>query len=58
MHNFMIESLRVSGTGKIDGVVNFTDGLNIIKEDRTPEKRGYLSVFIICLALIHVRILL
>jgi uncharacterized protein YhaN len=31
MHNFMIESLRVSGTGKIDGVVNFTDGLNIIQ---------------------------
>lgn len=31
MHNFMIESLRVSGAGKIDGVVNFTDGLNIIQ---------------------------
>ena len=31
MHNFMIERLRVSGAGKIDGVINFTDGLNIIQ---------------------------
>lgn len=31
MHSFMIERLRVSGPGKIDGVINFTDGLNIIK---------------------------
>ena len=27
----MIEKLRVSGAGKIDGVINFTDGLNIIQ---------------------------
>jgi hypothetical protein len=31
MQNFMIERLRVSGAGKIDGIVNFTDGLNIIQ---------------------------
>lgn len=31
MQSFMIEKLRVSGTGKIDGVINFTDGLNIIQ---------------------------
>ena len=31
MHSFMIERLRVSGPGKIDGVINFTDGLNIIQ---------------------------
>lgn len=31
MQKFMIEKLRVSGAGKIDGVVNFTDGLNIIQ---------------------------
>lgn len=27
----MIERLRVSGAGKVDGVINFTDGLNIIQ---------------------------
>lgn len=31
MQNFIIERLRVSGMGKIDGIVNFTDGLNIIQ---------------------------
>lgn len=31
MHSFMIERLRVSGAGKVDGVINFTDGLNIIQ---------------------------
>lgn len=31
MQKFMIEKLRVSGAGKIDGVVNFNDGLNIIQ---------------------------
>ena len=31
MQKFMIEKLRISGAGKIDGVVNFTDGLNIIQ---------------------------
>lgn len=31
MHKFRIEKLRVSGAGKIDGVVTFTDGLNIIQ---------------------------
>lgn len=31
MHTFMIKKLRVSGAGKIDGVVEFTDGLNIIQ---------------------------
>ena len=31
MQTFMIEKLRVSGAGKIDGVVSFTDGLNIIR---------------------------
>ena len=31
MQNFMIERLRVSGDGKADGIVNFTDGLNIIQ---------------------------
>lgn len=31
MQKFMIEKLRVSGAGKIDGVVTFTDGLNIIQ---------------------------
>ena len=31
MQSFMIEKLRVSGAGKIDGVINFTDGLNIIQ---------------------------
>lgn len=31
MQNFMIERLRVSGAGKEDGIVNFTDGLNIIQ---------------------------
>ena len=31
MHSFMIERLSVSGAGKVDGVINFTDGLNIIQ---------------------------
>lgn len=31
MQAFMIEKLRVSGAGKIDGIVEFTDGLNIIQ---------------------------
>lgn len=31
MQKFMIEKLRVSGAGKIDGVVTFTGGLNIIQ---------------------------
>lgn len=31
MENFMIERLRVSGSGKVDGVINFNDGLNIIR---------------------------
>ena len=31
MQTFMIEKLRVSGAGKIDGVVEFTDGLNLIQ---------------------------
>lgn len=31
MQTFMIKKLRVSGAGKIDGVVEFTDGLNIIQ---------------------------
>ena len=31
MQSFMIEKLRVSGDGKVDGVINFTDGLNIIQ---------------------------
>ena len=31
MLNFMIESLRVSGPGKIDGFIKFSDGLNIIQ---------------------------
>lgn len=31
MQSFMIKSLRVSGAGKVDGVINFTDGLNIIQ---------------------------
>lgn len=31
MQSFMIERLRVSGFGKVDGVIDFTDGLNIIQ---------------------------
>ena len=31
MQTFMIKKLRVSGAGKIDGVVEFTEGLNIIQ---------------------------
>lgn len=31
MQAFMIEKLRVSGAGKIEGIVEFTDGLNIIR---------------------------
>ena len=31
MQTFMIEKLRVSGAGKIDGVVEFADGLNLIQ---------------------------
>lgn len=31
MKTFMIKKLRVFGTGKIDGVVEFTNGLNIIQ---------------------------
>jgi len=31
MQTFMIKQLRVSGTGKIDGVIDFNDGLNIIQ---------------------------
>jgi len=31
MQSFMIKQLRVSGTGKIDGVIDFNDGLNIIQ---------------------------
>ncbi len=31
MLNFMIESLRVSGAGKTDGFIKFTDGLNVIQ---------------------------
>lgn len=31
MEIFMIERLRVSGSGKVDGVINFNDGLNIIR---------------------------
>ena len=31
MQTFMIKKLRVSGAGKIDGIVGFTDGLNIIQ---------------------------
>lgn len=31
MQTFMIKKLRVSGAGKIDGVVEFTDGLNFIQ---------------------------
>ena len=31
MLNFMIESLRVSGPGKIDGFIKFSDGLNVIQ---------------------------
>lgn len=31
MQAFMIEKLRVSGAGKIEGIVEFTDGLNIIQ---------------------------
>jgi len=31
MQKFMIEKLRVSGAEKVDGVVNFKDGLNIIQ---------------------------
>ncbi|WP_334196210.1 hypothetical protein [Muricomes intestini] len=30
MENFRIKRLRVSGPGKIDGIVDFTDGLNVI----------------------------
>ena len=31
MQSFVSEKLRVSGAGKIDGVVEFTDGLNLIQ---------------------------
>ncbi len=31
MQTFMIKKLRVSGAGKKDGIVNFTDGLNLIQ---------------------------
>lgn len=31
MQTFMLKKLRVSGVGKIDGIVEFTDGLNIIQ---------------------------
>lgn len=31
MQSFMIERLRVSGAEKVDGVIDFTDGLNIIQ---------------------------
>lgn len=31
MQTFMIKKLRVSGAGKIDGIVEFTDGLNLIQ---------------------------
>lgn len=31
MQTLMIEKLRVSGVGKIDGIVEFTDGLNLIQ---------------------------
>lgn len=31
MQTFMIKKLRVLGVGKIDGIVEFTDGLNIIQ---------------------------
>ena len=37
MQNFMIEKLRVSGAEKIDGVVEFTDGLNIIQGYHTGQ---------------------
>ncbi len=31
MHSFIIEKLRVSGAERIDGIINFSDGLNIIQ---------------------------
>lgn len=31
MRTFMIKKLRVSGAGKIDGVIEFTEGLNLIQ---------------------------
>ena len=31
MHSFIIERLRVSGAERIDGIINFSDGLNIIQ---------------------------
>ena len=31
MQSFRIKQLRVSGVGKIDGVIEFDDGLNIIQ---------------------------
>lgn len=31
MQSFRIKQLRVSGAGKIDGVIGFDDGLNIIR---------------------------
>lgn len=43
MQTFMIEELRVSGAGKEDGVVKFTDGLNIIKGRSSTGKTWILK---------------
>lgn len=43
MQTFMIKELRVSGAGKKDGVVEFTDGLNIIKGRSSTGKTWILK---------------
>ncbi len=42
MQTFMIKKLRVSGAEKIDGVVEFTDGLNIIQRRSNTGKTWIL----------------
>ena len=40
MQSFRIKQLRVSGAGKIDGVIEFDDGLNIINNPIIPHWNG------------------
>lgn len=42
MQTFMIKKLRVSGAGKVDGIVEFTDGLNLIKGRSNTRKTWIL----------------
>ena len=49
MQSFRIKQLRVSGVGKIDGILEFADGVNVIQGRSNTGKTWILKPLLISL---------